>query len=408
MTLRKNIFLLLSLAFLLTACSEGKPSETTTAPISTAAPIITTAPTTTTVGTTALPVEPSVELPAVKTAEGMEKQATDVMFGGNFDFTHSVKYPHIDSAKPGAAALNDKIAAIYVPIIQKVKDGTEGTAVYRLGYDTAYSHSILCIHIDEQTGWQYSEGGASQRFYYYDAENDRELTTEEYLAAFDIAMEDAKVGALWSYDLAQAGYTADYDGEDELRAAVEYRLTQDGEITSTAEANTLYYQRYTEFADSVTLDGAFVNLGKNTVTLYFSGRMYTSDTFCCVLDKDTLLPVRPNYTATVSLTAADVQAIEITFADGKVTSALAPAAYANAKITIFSHKVIVFSHAKMSDAEIVVNNSRPKRRSNAGLEGNGYEYTFYTGDYIPAKELESIVIYPDKSNLPPVETAESY
>lgn len=352
--------------------------------------------------------QPSEQIaqPAIEVADEIEKQAIDAFTSGEkFDFVHSVKYPRIVSDKPGADALNVKIATRYAPMIESLRSNGEGRELYRVGYNAAYTgknYYTLMIHFTEYGGWQYSEGGESQRFFYYDGANDCELTVDEYLASMDIDKEKALAGALWSYDLARAGFAADYDGEmSEVSANTEYRLPESDEILGATAENMLYYQRYTAFADSVVLDGAYVT--PETVTLYFSGRMYTSNTFTVTLDRETLMPVRPNYEGVIALTAADTDKIEILFENGKVVSATAPAAYADSRITVRAHKVTVYSAESFNKATLSVNGGVPRSWGNAGGS-----YNFYIDGYTEYDKLESVVFYLDPVDAPPVETAVTY
>lgn len=407
MMLRKPILFLLIFALLFAACGKVEPPETTAPPETTVAPETTAIPETTAV--TEPPVR--IEQPALETADKIEKQATDILFGGDFDFINRIEYPRIASDAPGAVALNQKIANLYAPLIEKLRNNQEDGELYRIGYNAAYTgkdYNTLMIHFTEYGGWQYSEGGASQRFFYYDGTNERELTVDEYLASMDIDKEKALAGALWSYDLACAGYTADYNGEaTDHGASSENRLPNTEEILGATAENQLYYQRYTKFADSVKLDGAYVN--PETVVLYFSGCMYTTDTFTVTLDLETLAPIRPNYEATVRLTAADTDKIEILFADGKVVSATAPAAFAGSRVAVKAHKICFPSAPEMNDATLSVNGGVPKSWS---MAGGTYDFYFDNyrrlESYIPYDELQSIVLYFNRADAPPVETAMTY
>ncbi len=404
--MKKFSVLLAILAICLVGCKDAEPAATTDClmpdpPVTTTAPA-TTVPTTTVPTTTAPmatsvattePVTPPapVEQPALADVDKIEKQAIDILHGGSFDFVHSVRYPKLLSDKPGAVALNDKIAAIYAPMIEKLRNNKEKGELYNIDYTATYGGNILTLHFTEIGGWQYSEGGASQRFFYYDGENDRELTVDEYLAAMGVDKETALSGALWSYDLARAGYTADYDGEmPDHGADVNYRLPGSDEILGTAAENVLYYQRFTKFADSVALDGALVE--SETVTLYFSGRMYTSNIFTVTLDRKTLMPVRPNYMGLLRATSADVENIEITLKDGKVVRATLPATYADAEIRLTATKICIFTNADLNDAVWSVNGSEPKRWSTAGGYNDKSMYAFYSGEYIEYDKLESVII----------------
>lgn len=411
----KKLFLfLIALSVFLYSCAD-KPAVTapeTTAKTTDEIPAVTTLPPIETSAVT-LPPQPPVQ-PAIITADEYTKKAVDAFGYGGFDFTHSVSYPKIDSDATGAKALNEKIALLYAPMIEKLRNGKEGNELYRVGYNAAYTgknYSTLMIHFTEYGGWQYSEGGSTQRFFYYDASSDRELTVEEYLTAMDVDLDKAMDNALWSYDLAKAGGTADLGGENLNHGAdSEFRLPHEDEILSATKKNILYEQRFTEFGDSVELDGAYVDY--DTVTLYFGACIYTTYTFSVTLDRETLEPVRPNYQVAVSLTAADTDKIEILFENGKdekVISATAPAANASDVITVKSHKVEILTEGDYNEAVFSINGSAPKRWSTAGMTSeNKSLYYFYTDGYIPYGELESIVIYPSPSSAPPIETAVHY
>lgn|GEM_PF-974248 len=399
--MKRTIILCLALTLLFVACGKVNPPVTTAAPETTVVPE-TTAP----IETTAVTEPPvRIEQPVFEEADRIEKQAKDHFNGGDFDFKHSVVYTRLLSDKPGAVALNEKIKLLYAPMVEKLRNDQEANELYRIGYNAAYTgkdYQTLMLHYTEFGGWQYSEGGVTQRFFYYDGTNDRELTVDEYLASMDIDKEKALSGALWSYDLARAGYTADYGGEMlDHGAEVNRRLPGDSEILGATAENVLYFHRFTKFADSVKLDGAFVE--PETVILYFSGCMYTTTTFTVTLDRETLEPIRPNYEAVVLLTAADTDRIEILFEDGKIVSATAPAMYAGSRITVKAHKVCIPYFKELNDALLSVNGSVPKRWSSAGNT-----LDFYYNDYTEYDKLESIVLYIDPSDAPPVATAMTY
>lgn len=397
----KKLFLLsLALCILLASCKET-PVETTVG-TTTAAPIETTVETTEITEPTVEPVQPPIAV-----AEEYTKKAIDIFGYGGLDFTHSVSYPKIGFeasnpnefvGTPAIDAFNKKIADLYSPIIEKLKDNAEGNELYRIGFNAAYTgphYSTIMFHVSEYSGIQYSEGGESQRFFYFDGINDREITAEEYLESMGVDLEKALDAALWSYDLAYAGYTADYEGEGTLDADTEYKETLDGEVITSAKPNKLYYQRHTEYAPSVMFDGAYVD--NDTVTLYFNGTMYTTDTFSVKLDRNTLLPVRPNYKANIDLTFTDTDKVEILFENGEVVSATAPKEYEGMDITVSSNSISVYSPVSIDDAIISANGGAPYSWGNAMLYGDGFLYSYIKGKYIPLEKLESIVLYSRKS-----------
>ncbi len=410
--MRKILILSLALTLLLAACGKVDPPMTTDVPITTQAPETTVPMTTEIPETTETPVttEPLMQV-TFEEADKIEKQAKDHFNGGDFDFKHSIVYMRLLSDKPGAVALNEKIKLLYAPMIEKLRNDKEGNELYRIGFNAAYTgkdYSTLMIHFTEFGGWQYSEGGTTQRFFYYDGINDRELTVEEYLAAMDVDIDKAMDKALWSYDLASAGGTADLDGENPNHGAdVNLRIPGSSEILGATAENVFYEQRFTQFGNSVNLDGAYVDY--DTVTLYFGACIYTTYTFSVTLDKETLEPVRPNYQAAIRPTAADTDRIEILFENGNVASATAPSMYASDRITVKSHKVEVLTKGNYNDAVFSINGSAPKSWSTAATANeNESLYYFYTDGYIPYDELESVVIYPSKSIAPPIETAVHY
>ncbi len=419
MTIRKLIPLLLT-AFLLVGCNNS--AVETTAPIAaTDEPVATT-----TAAATDEPIETTEATekkvqpvqPPIAVAEEYTKKAIDSLNYG-LDFTHKVTYLKIGFeatnpaefvSTPAIDAFNEKIAGLYAPIIEKLKNNAEGNDLYRIGFNAAYTgphYSTIMFHASEYSGIQYSEGGESQRFFYFDGINDREITVEEYLKSMGIDPEKAIDSALWSYDLAYAGYTADYEGEGELNADTEYKETLDGEVLTSTRHNRLYYQRHTEFAPSVQFDGAYVDT--DTVTLYFSGCMYTTSTFSIQLDRNTLMPVRPNYEAKIDLTFTDTDTVEILiesnpYENGLITSATAPKEYEGMEITISPNTISVYSPVSIDGAIISVNGGAPFSWSNASLYGEGFLYSYSKPKYIPLEKLESIVIYEhtDNSTMPPV------
>lgn len=305
-------------------------------------------------------------------------------------------YPRIDSDAPGAAALNEKIAARYAPMLQALKSGADGAPLH-FGYIDERSDDITVLRIDEIL----ENGDAAQSFYYYDAAGDKELTLDEYLAHFGVDPDKAQEGALWSYEFARAK-SADSDSVAEAEEFPAYRLTQDGKITETTAWNTLYYKRFADPAGRVTMRGAVVAPAEDTVTLYFASGDAAAQTFRCTLNLKTLLPEYPSYEASVKPQAAETDAVELTFADGKIRSARTPSAYDNLTVAVSAYKMSVYAPRECPAPLLLLNG---EALSPDGVEhfGECTVYRFSQSGYIPPDRLESVVFYPDA----PV-TAESY
>ena len=131
--------------------------------------------------------EPVVSIPKVVTAVSYTKRAIDYFYPGQyFDWTHKVEYPKINSAKPGAVALNQKIVNKYASALNTLKRNEEENALYNVSYTSSVYDGIIYIKMKEITAWQYSEGMDTAVFYYYDYKNDRELTATEVANRYGI------------------------------------------------------------------------------------------------------------------------------------------------------------------------------------------------------------------------------
>lgn len=379
--MKKLFILLFALSLLLCSCDDETVSTTEVTETTCETENSTTAETTTAAET--LPVIPAVIIPEVITAAKYEKPIVDMMGYGGFDYPHSIEYPKIDSDKAGAVALNDKIAAKYEKTINELKSGTEGNNIYNFSYTSSVCDGVIFIRISEDTGWQYSEGMHEQKIFYYDAVNDKELTSEEYAAHFGIDPEKAKGNVVYTYELARS-YMEDtsvmISGEDE------------NAIYEPAPG-TLFPAMQSEF--NYKFDGLEVT--DDTVNLYYNGQQYVLSTYCFALDRETLAPKYPHYMGYVAVifpTDFSESDVKITLENGKVTEYSIPEHSGIYNIKISSTAITVYSNVRLDDWGISVNGGE---RYTAGGQmyddENLYQYNFYAREYIPADALKTIEFF---------------
>lgn len=335
--------------------------------------------------TTAAETEPAPEiiLPEIITADSYEKKAIDTLGYGGFDFTHKIEYPKILSDKSGAMALNEKIAERYGKYINELKENKEGNILYHVGYTYSVCDNIYFIRITENIGWQYSEGSDSQMIYYFDAENDKELSIAEYLAHFGIDRDKADIGVRHSFELARAGLGTEPYLSEEIG----------GEKLGAPAVNSLLYRGYDKFDDTVNWDG--IEVTENEIKMHMSGTVYITSYFTCVLDRDTCMPVYPNYAGcSMPDGAAESNNIVVTFENGKVTSLSMPSKYEIFAINYSASEITVRSYKNIENCEISINGCEPYSWGNASYDPDTGEFadTFYINEYIPMNEFSSIVI----------------
>ena len=328
--------------------------------------------------------EPRVD---VIPSETYTKKAIDI-FGGDIDYTHSVTYPIIDSDAPGATALNAKISEKYENVIAKLKTNKEENELYNISYHSSEWYGVFFIAIYENTGWQYSEGSSNIKIYYYDSENDRELTKEEYLARFEIDLEMANEGVLTS---------------DELFRSMLYDESKPNVLSETifgAEVEEIspyrvYYSKAQSFNDTVKFIGAEVHYGE--VYMYYTGSYYVHSILRVPLDKRDLTPVHPHYEARVKTAAHqityDEKCVEIIFNGENVENVIRNTDNSIAYVYVMSDMIKLRSDARLDKVKITVNGEEISNGySSYGDESGFFIYDYYLEDYCPIGELKTVKI----------------
>ena len=342
------------------------------------------------VETTVAETEPEPEvIPEVITENNYQKAAIDAFFPGEkFDFIHQVEYPRINSDKSGAAAINAKIAERYEKIITELKGNNEGNVLYHITYTSSECNGIIFIRVLEQCGWQYSEGYTSQKFFYYDVANDKELSLDEYLAAFNVDRNKLDAGICSSYELSLIMY-------EESPYLTE---TVGGEPLGAPATDTLYYATYESYAPCAEFDGAeFIGGEKPVIRAYLMGGVYIASPYTCDVYADNYLPVTPNYAGySMPAGANESNDIIVLFDGGKVISLSAPSKYDIQSINYSSSEIKVISKNNIRDSRISINGCEPYSWGSGELGGTEEEKlfidTYSVQGYIPIDELKSIII----------------
>ena len=233
--------------------------------------------------------EPVVSIPKVVTADSYTKKSVDIIDPTRyFDWLQTVSYPKIDSTKPGAIALKNKIATKYGKIIKILKNGTEENALYDISYTYSVYNGIICIIMDETYAGQYSEGTNFTTTFYYNAKTDKELSLQEYAAAVGVDLDTMIERAKWSTEVYQCGSVSHL-----------YSKTLLGSTVTPIKGNYYYVKSirlYSEYwGDYFTIDirsFEMTNDGIN-VCLLLRGS-YDDSTLDCALTHD-LMPKNPAY-----------------------------------------------------------------------------------------------------------------
>ena len=388
MNRKQTLSALLAAAALLavcTACGKPNPPEVTTA-----SPEVTTSQsaTETTAATTDSTVQAAAEVPAVVSAVQYTKQAVDIFSdGGSVDFTHSLDIPKIDSKAVGAAGLNAKILADQQTKLDALQKGTEGKELYTVAYDSAACDGLLCIRVSEYTGWQYSEGGSADRFYYYDAAGDRELTLDEYLGHFSIQKDALTKGFAWSGECASL-----LGGWDTLTHLYADSVFGDP-ISGEPEKGRFYYAE-TQYETPCELIG--VEVTDDVIRPYFSYQLYTVGTVSCDLERESGKPLRPYYGCELDpADAAEGEALRIEVKDGKVTAFTLPSG-AKLHTLMLSSGSIYLTYEKdgapsLQNGTLYVNGKEINGGFSAGLlETNLCDMYRYISGYLPLEELHTV------------------
>lgn len=279
-------------------------------------------------------------LPDVKDGTVYTKQAIDSFAFGGLDFLHSLTIPKIDSAKPGAEALNAKILADQQEKLDQLATDKEENHLYTVAYSTSGADGILVINVYEYTGWQYSEGSSSNRFYYYDVAEDRELTLDEVLTRLAFSEEALDHAMAWSNEYAYI--SAEFPSRT-------MNLTEEvfgAPIVGIYDSQNFYFAG-SENGNETELLG--IDFDETTVSPCYRYVVYTVGAISCPISRSSGAPLHPYYTCT--LTEADLipgDAFRITVADGKITEAVVPADAKIQSITVSSTYITIL-YDKESD-----------------------------------------------------------
>ena len=382
----------IALAAMLTACGKSTPDNIkpeTDLPDSLSTNVTTTEPAETTETSTAETTATTAPapLPEVKDGTLYTKKAIDIYDGG-LDFLHSLTIPKIDSAKPGAEALNAKMLADQQEKLDALAANKEENYLYTVTYSTSGADGILVINVYEYIGWQYSEGGSSRRFYYYDAAEDRELTLDETLSKLAMTKESLNRAFAWSSEYAAISV----ENSDRTRTLAESVFG--ASLTGVYDTSVF---RYAEMRSGNDVELLGIDFDGATVSPCYHYVIYTVGTTACPIDRASGQPLHPYYECTMD--AADLQigdAFRITIKGGKVTEAVVPAALQVQRVTIASDGVTVLygkdATNRMDNADFRVNGESVNWGSNSGgidAEDVFTNYRFMK-EYIPLDKLTTI------------------
>ena len=391
---RKLLTLLTAAALVaaLAACGEnnpgGKQTTDTTPPASLTAQTEATSQTTVTTETTPPETTAPAPLPEVKDGTVYTKKAVDMFSGGDFGFTHSLTVPKIDSTKPGAEALNAKMLADQQEKLDALAANKEENHLYTVTYSTSGADGILVINVYEYFGWQYSEGGSSRRFYYYDAAEDRELTLDETLSKLAMTKESLNRAFAWSSEYAAISV----ENSDRTRTLAESVFG--APLTGAYDASVFHYVEMQNGNEAELLG---IDFDEATVSPCYRYVIYTVGTTACPIDRTSGQPMHPYYECTID--AADLQvgdAFRITINDGKVTEAVVPAALQVQRVTIASDGVTVLygkdATNRMDNADFRVNGESVNWGSNSsGIDAEDVFSNYrFMKEYIPLDKLTTI------------------
>ena len=376
----------------LAACGEnnpdGKQTTDTAPPASLTTQTEATSQTAEATETTPPETTAPAPLPEVKDGTVYTKKAIDAFQDGSLDFMHSLTIPKIDSTKPGAEALNAKILAEQQDKLDALAANKEENHLYTVTYSTSGADGILAINVYEYIGWQYSEGGSSRRFYYYDAAEDRELTLDETLARLSMTQADLNRAFAWSSEY--TSINTEYPDRTRTFAATVFGAP----LTGAYDASVF---RYAEMQSGNEVELLGIDFDDATVSPCYRYAVYTVGTTACPIDRTSGQPMHPYYECTID--AADLQvgdAFRITIQDGKVTEAVVPAALLLQRVTIASDGVTVLygkdATYSMDNADFRVNGESVNWGSNSGgidAEDVFSNYRFMK-EYIPLDKLTTI------------------
>ncbi len=390
---RKLLTLLTAAALVaaLAACGEnnpgGKQTTDTAPPASLTAQTEATSQTTVTTETTPPETTAPAALPEVKDGTLYTKKAIDIYDGG-LDFLHSLTIPKIDSAKPGAEALNAKMLADQQEKLDALAAGKEKNDLYTVTYSVSGADGILAVNVYEFTGWQYSESYSSRRFYYYDAAEDRELTLDETLSKLAMTKESLNRAFAWSSEYAAISV----ENSDLTRTLAESVFG--APLTGVYDTSVF---RYAEMQNGNKAELLGIDFDETTVSPCYRYSIYTVGTVSCPIDRASGQPMHPYYECTPNIADLKVgDSFRITIKDGKVTEMTAPADAKVQRVTIASDGVTVLygkdATYRMGNADFRVNGESVNWGSNSGgidAEDVFSNYRFMK-EYIPLDKLTTI------------------
>lgn len=391
---RKLLTLLTAAALVaaLAACGEnnpgGKQTTDTTPPASLTTQTEATSQTTEAAETTPPETTAPAPLPEVKDGTVYTKKAVDMFSGGDFDFLHSLTIPKIDSAKPGAEALNAKMLAAQQEKLDALAAGKEGRSLYTVTYSASGADGILAVNVYEYTGYQYSEPSRNRCFYYYDVAADRELTLDEVLTHLSLARDSLDKALVWSN-----GYEF-ISIENTDRTITPAATVFGAPLTGAYDASLFHYAEIRSGNEAELLG---IDFDETTVSPCYRYSIYTVGTVSCPIDRASGQPMHPYYECTPNIADLKVgDSFRITIKDGKVTEMTAPADAKVQRVTIASDGVTVLygkdATYRMGNADFRVNGESVNWGSNSGgidAEDVFSNYRFMK-EYIPLDKLTTI------------------
>ena len=389
-----------ALAAALAACGEDKPNHSdapaTDLPASLTTQTEATSQTAEATETTPPETTAPAPLPEVKDGTVYTKKAVDMFSGGDFDFLHSLTIPKIDSAKPGAEALNAKMLAAQQEKLDALAAGKEGRSLYTVTYSASGADGILAVNVYEYTGYQYSEPSRNRCFYYYDVAADRELTLDEVLTHLSLARDSLDKALVWSN-----GY--EFISIENTDRTITPAATVFGAPLTGAYDASLFHYAEIRSGNEVELLG--IDFDETTVSPCYRYILYTVGTLVCPIDRATGQPLLPYYECTPNIADLKVgDSFRITVKDGKVTEMTAPADAKVQRIKISSCGLSVYYTADAafdySDAVFFVNGKDQGIGAMHSMTDTANIYLMYRSfsDYIPLDKLNTLE-FSVKSNL---------
>ncbi len=119
-------------------------------------------------------------------AVNYEKDVVDGDGLGEAFKKHYVILPKITSDTDNAKAFNELLANPYsfdTPAEEILKQGLEGDQIIQISYDATVENNIAAISVRFIDGYKFSSFDTYYKCFYFDANQDKELTLDEYIAA---------------------------------------------------------------------------------------------------------------------------------------------------------------------------------------------------------------------------------